>query len=98
MPFDVSSLASLLEIATAVVGVWVGLWRVFRRLEKRLDLQDALSASAAATVAAIQDENARQYGGNGGGMREAINGLKAAQLEMTRRLDVHIQFNKDSER
>ena len=91
---DARNWAELGVIAAGIIG---GGWRIMRRLERRLDKQDLLTAAQIEEIKSIKDENARQYGGNSGGMREAINQLVKGQDEIKSdlkyqrtRLDAHI--------
>jgi ABC-type nickel/cobalt efflux system permease component RcnA len=90
--------ASVIGTAVLVIG---GVWNFFRRIEKRLDKQDQIAKGQADDLKDIKSENARQYGGNSGGMREAINHLVKGQDEIKTelqyqrtRLDAHIDSHE----
>jgi len=94
---DVEAIRSWAELGVIAAGVLAGGWRIMRRIERRLDKQDALTAAQIEDIKEIKTENARQYGGNSGGMREAINQLVKGQDEIKgelqyqrTRLDGHI--------
>ena len=64
-----------LEILTPVFLLLMALYRWDKKLTRRLDAQDA-------TVKNMTDDLNRQFGGNGGGLREAVNTLQAGQTEI----------------
>ena len=72
---------AILTPAFIVLGV---LFRYERRLSRRLDAQDAKSDAIATTLE-------KQFGGNSGGIREAVNGLTRGQEAITERLDRHLE-------
>lgn len=84
MDIDIDSVRSWLEVAAILGGVFATLWRYERRLSQRLDRQDALAEQ-------MKAELDKQFGGNGGGMREAINSLQDGQAEIGKRLDRHLE-------
>lgn len=64
-----------------------GFWRLIVRLNK----QDALMESNRTLLDELKSQLAREFGGNSGGIREAINGLRSAAIADTRRLDDHLE-------
>ena len=83
------------DIEQVVVGVLILLigaiftaaWRLSRRLTK----QDTDLALAVASIEEIKNTLAVHFGGNGGGIREAVNSLKAGQAAQIRRMDEHLE-------
>lgn len=79
---DVEQIAVGLAIAL-ITAVFVGVWRLFKRIDK----QDN-------DIAWIKELMAREFGGNSGGMREAINRLDQKVDDriddVSDRLDSHI--------
>lgn len=70
-------------VAAAVLGIFAGGWKLFRRL----DAQDAVASETKRTLARLEARQEREFGGNSGGMREAINGVQS-------RLDDHIRLHE----
>ena len=74
-----TDIATWIEILTPIVIVVGALWRYERRLTRRLDAQDAEART-------MRDELARQFGGNGNGLRQAVDGIN-------KRFDDHIELH-----
>lgn len=81
---DIESVRSWLEVVVILGGFFATIWRYERRLSQRLDRQDALAAQMKADLD-------KQFGGNGGGLREAVNSLQSGQAVITERLDRHLE-------
>lgn len=64
------------------------------KITKRIDDSDDLTAKQLAEIKATAEtdrlEMARQFGGNGGGMREAINGLSSQMQHLAGRFEQHL--------
>ncbi len=75
----------LLIVATATLGLlgWTA-----RRFVQRLDDQDAALGLLRTGQGDMKLELAKQFGGNGGGMREAID-------KQGKRLDEHLKFHAE---
>jgi len=83
---DLEQIAVGVAIALVVACV-AGFWRLIIRLNK----QDAVMAANKDVLLDLKAQLAREFGGNSGGIREAINGLKNAQAADTKRLDEHLE-------
>ena len=73
----IDAIVAALIVAAIVAGVGFAV-----RLIRHLDAQDAVAREQTATIAAIKVEQAKQFGGNSGGIREAVNGLIVGQAEI----------------
>ena len=96
--------AAVVVIVSALCGaVWFIVDRVDRRfaaateavqkLDGRLDGQDTAIAVQTEAISAIKAEQAKQFGGNSGGIREAVNGVVATTARIETRLDAHLEFH-----
>lgn len=68
-----------IEILTPAVLVISAGWKAWGVLQERLDAQDASMVLLTQSVANQKEAADKQFGGNSGGIREAINGLVAGQ-------------------
>lgn len=67
--------------ALVVAAITAGIAFAFK-LVRHLDAQDAIAKVQTDTIAAIKVEQAKQFGGNSGGIREAVNSLVVGQAEI----------------
>lgn len=74
-------------LAALIIGGVGGFWRLAIRLKQ----QDILMESNKATLQRLESRLEREFGGNSGGLREAVNSLKGAQAADTVRLDAHLE-------
>jgi hypothetical protein len=63
----------LVAAATVLAGSVAWVWRGRLALERRLRAIEEARAAEAAAIEALRRNLDREFGGNGGGMREAIN-------------------------
>ena len=83
---EASDIAVWLEIAAPIVAVLGALWRYERKLTRRLDKQDADSEH-------MKQMLDKQFGGNSGGIREAINGIDTRLDDLSQRVDRHLEYH-----
>lgn len=88
---DIETVRSWLEVAAILAGIVGAFWRYDHRqnernaaLNRRLDQQDSLAK-------AVKDDLDKQFGGNGGGIREAINRIDDRLENVEQRLDRHVE-------
>lgn len=74
-------------LTALIIAASGGFWR----LAARLKAQDIVMEANKDTLQRLESRLEREFGGNSGGIREAINGLKAAAVADTRRLDDHLE-------
>jgi hypothetical protein len=82
-PVPLAAWATLASILVTSLGFLI---RYERRLTNRLDKQDTDLADLKSTLT-------REFSGNSGGIREAINALKEGQKQTADRIDAHLQFH-----
>jgi hypothetical protein len=85
MSIDV--IASWAQVISVVAPVFVGIYAVWRRIDKRQVEAYIETMRVRDQLAAVQKQLDVQFGGNGGGIREAINTMKSDQKVMDSKLD-----------
>lgn len=80
---DVDTLANFAQISSAVGGMLVGLWTIWRKIDKHQVHSDQRSALMEQRLDRIE----RQFGPNGGGLREAVNRIGEAVTKIDTKLD-----------
>jgi hypothetical protein len=88
LDFDPGPWASWAQIVAVAVSIIGGLYTFDRRMQRRLDAQDA-------EAKALRERLNRELGGNGGGLREAVNALKDGQAELRKAQADHLTFHAD---
>jgi hypothetical protein len=88
LEIDPSPWASWAQIVAVTVSILGGVWTFDRRMQRRLDAQDAEAKS-------LRERLDRELGGNGGGLREAVNTLKDGQAELREAQRVHLTFHAE---
>ena len=81
---DPTPWAAWVAVLTPAFIVLGALFRYERKLQRRLDAQDAKTDGIATTLSV-------QFGGNGGGIRQAIDGLQRGQDALSERVDRHLE-------
>lgn len=74
-------------VIALLVAVATGLWRLFRRLDR----QDEEQRAQRRVLIDLKADLDRQFGGNSGGLREAVNALQLGQKAITDRFDRHLE-------
>jgi hypothetical protein len=80
-----ASWAQVIALGLTIIGA---VWAYDRKMQRRLDKQDN-------DIEGIKSTLAVQFGGNGGGIREAINRLSTEQAAQAARIDAHLTFHAD---
>lgn len=80
---DLSTWANVAQISSVVGGVIIGFWRIWRKI----DQHQAKTDVRAAVVDERLDRIEKQFGPNGGGLREAVNRIGDAITRMDTKLD-----------
>ena len=89
--FDPGPWASWAQIVAVILTVVGSVYWWDRRIQRRLDAQDA-------DAKAMRERLDRELGGNGGGIREAVNTIKASQAETRAWQSDHLyRYHHDSE-
>ena len=86
LDFDPGPWASWAQIIAVALSVIGAVYTFDRRIQRRLDAQDA-------DAKAMRERLDRELGGNGGGLREAVNALKDGQAELRRAQSDHLNFH-----
>lgn len=86
LAFDIGSDIEQIFVAVMAAGI-IALIAGGVKLFRRMDAQDALMGENKRTLARLEARQDREFNGNSGGLREAINGV-------TSRLDDHISLHE----
>ena len=79
---DASEISQLVATAVVILGIFWGGIQILRRIDHRLDKQDADAALTRASVDELRKQADRQFGGNSGGIREAVNVIRVDVAEI----------------
>lgn len=79
--------SEIAQIASAVFPFAIGIYAIWRRIDKRQTDSYVATVRVTDKLDAMQKQLDLQFGGNGGGIREAINTMKDEQKAMDRKLD-----------
>ena len=85
---ELQNYASAIQIVSFVGGILFGLWKIWRKI----DQHQANSSARSELIEARLDRIERQFGPNGGGLREAVNRISVTVELMDKKVD-HI--NRD---
>lgn len=80
---DASLAANIAQISSVVGGVLFGLWKIWRKI----DVHQANSAARSDVMESRLDRIEKQFGPNGGGLREAVNRISDAIHHIDTKLD-----------
>lgn len=87
MSLDLDTVANISQIASIVIPVGFSAYAIWRRIDKRQTDSYVATVRVNDKIDAMQKQLDLQFGGNGGGIREAINTMKEDQKVMDRKLD-----------
>lgn len=80
---DLNTTANIAQIFSVVVPAAVGTWAIWRRIDKRQTDAHIMSVRIADKLEFIE----KQFGPNGGGLREAVNTMASKVDNIDRRLN-----------
>jgi archaellum component FlaC len=80
---DLSHWASIAQIVSVSGGVLFGLWKIWRKI----DIHQANSAARSDVMESRLDRIEKQFGPNGGGLREAVNRMSDTIYHMDKKID-----------
>ena len=75
--------ASIVQILSVFGGVLIGLWRIWRKI----DIHQSKTEQRSALMEQRLDSIQAQFGPNGGGLREAVNRISDAVMNIDNKLD-----------
>ena len=70
--------ASIVQILSVFGGVLIGLWRIWRKI----DIHQSKTEQRSALMEQRLDNIQAQFGPNGGGLREAVNRISDAVMNI----------------
>ena len=115
MTFDIFSVSAGVDVLVVVVAIILGAWRIRQNIDKRdteleMKLLDGEGERKVilAEISGFKEDLKKEFGGNSGGMREAINRISdtvdrvdsktndlAVELgELRGRFEQHMEMNK----
>jgi hypothetical protein len=84
---DLSTVANIAQISSVIIPMITGMWAIWRAVDKRLTQSLLTTTTLAAHMEAIQKQLDVQFGGNGGGIREAVNTIKTDMKVLESKVD-----------
>ena len=73
---DAAAVSELFGSVIVILGIFWGGVQLLRRIDHRLDRQDADTELVRQSVDDLRKQADKQFGGNGNGLREAVNAIR----------------------
>lgn len=80
---DIQNYASAIQIVSFVGGILFGLWKIWRKI----DQHQANSTQRSELLETRLERIEKQFGPNGGGLREAVNRINSTVEKMDKKID-----------
>jgi archaellum component FlaC len=84
---DLNTVATIAQIVSVVSPALFGVYAIWRRIDKRQTESHIDTLRMSDKLDYIEQQFKVQFGGNGGGMREAINNIATKQDKIEGRVD-----------
>jgi len=84
---DLNTAAGIAQVGSVVAAALLGIYAIWKRIDKRQTESYVATIRVTDRLEIMQKQLDVQFGGNGGGIREAINSIKSDQKIMDVKLD-----------